>query len=70
MKKEFSDTFVVDRNVIFTDLRALQVKDFDVNAYTIQFNKISALCSMSSGDEQLLKQIFVDSLPDKVREHI
>ena len=47
MRDIFCDHFCVDKNVIIANLRALIVKDYNVVAFTTNFNALSAKFSMT-----------------------
>ena len=46
MRDIFCDHFHVDKNVIIADIRALIIKEYDVEAFTTKFNALSAKFSM------------------------
>ena len=51
-----------------TDLQALQVKDWDLDAYNTQFNKIMSKYCWKPGDEPTLKEAYARNLPNRVKE--
>ena len=51
MRDIFCNHFRVDKNVIIADLRALIIKDYDVEAFTTKSNVLSAKFSMSPVEE-------------------
>ena len=51
MRDIFCDHFHVDKNVIIADLRALIIKDCDVEAFTTKFNALSAKFSTIPAEE-------------------
>ena len=51
MRDIFCNHFCVDKNVIIADLRALIIKDYDIEAFTTKFNALSAKFSMNSAEE-------------------
>ena len=51
MRDIFCDHFHVDKNVIIADLRALIIKDYNVEAFTTKFKALSAKFSMTPAKE-------------------
>ena len=51
MRDVFCDHFHIDKNVIIADLRALLVKDYDVEALMTKLNALSAKFSMTPAKE-------------------
>ena len=51
MRDIFCDHFHIDKNAIIVDLRALLVKDYDVEAFVTKFNTLSAKFSMTPAEE-------------------
>ena len=51
MRDIFCDYFHVDKNVVIADLRALIIKDYDVEGFTTKFNALSAKFSMTPAEE-------------------
>lgn len=67
MKREFTEYFEVDMGVVLAELKALRVKDYDVDKYVDEFNKILARAPNNGKDEVYLKDIFVSSLPFRLK---
>ena len=66
----FKDYFRVDRNVVIADLKALRCKDRNVEEYTEQFNKMQSRYPINGADAELMKELYVDSLPYKIKERL
>jgi hypothetical protein len=68
MEDTFREIFSLDKNVVLTDLQALQVKDWDLNTYNSSFNKLASRYNWTKYDEDNLKEAYVRSLPFKTKE--
>ena len=51
MRDIFCNHFCVDKNVIIADLKALIIKDYNVEAFSTKFNALSAKFSMTPAKE-------------------
>ena len=54
-KSAFTQHFAMDKAVVLADLHSMSVQNWDVEAYTIKFNKVAACLAMAPGDKLLIK---------------
>lgn len=68
MQEKFSEIFALDKHAVLIDLQALQVKDWDLDAYNSNFNRIASKYSWNKADDDNLKEAYTRSLPYKCKE--
>ena len=68
MKDAFKDFFNVDKSVLTSELRALQLKAFDVDKLVTDFNSVLTKYPLNGADDELLKELFIGKLPIKCAE--
>ncbi len=68
MMEKFTELFALDKHAVLIDLQALNVKDWDLDAYNSQFNRIASRYHWTKADQDNLKEAYTRSLPFKCKE--
>ena len=68
MREAFKDFFNIDKSVLTSELRALQLRSYDVDKLVVDFNHVLSKYPLNGSDDELLKELFVSKLPGRCAE--